>query len=111
MPPHIFTHLPKPSGGEASVGVVIGDGPAYFLSTRWLAAGETPEPIPAPPLAAPVAPVAAPGVAKASAEPVAPVADRVPATAGQPDDRSREQSAPAEQADDILSVDFDDFLK
>lgn len=50
MPAHIFTHLPKPAGEEASVGVVIGDGPAYFLSTRWLEAGPSPEPIPAPPL-------------------------------------------------------------
>lgn len=49
MPPHIFTHLPKPTGEEASVGVVIGDGPAYFLSTRWLPAGPAPEPIPTPP--------------------------------------------------------------
>lgn len=52
MPAHIFTHLPKPTGAEASVGVVIGDGPAYFLSTRWLEAGPAPEPIPAPPLLA-----------------------------------------------------------
>lgn len=49
MPAHIFTHLPKPAGEEASVGVVIGDGPAYFLSTRWLEAGPPPEPISAPP--------------------------------------------------------------
>ncbi len=50
MPPHIFTHLPKPRGEEASVGVVIGDGPAYFLATRWLESGPPPEPIPASPL-------------------------------------------------------------
>ncbi|MDQ1315857.1 MAG: hypothetical protein QG662_1966 [Pseudomonadota bacterium] len=50
MPAHIFTHLPKPTGEEASVGVVIGDGPAFFLATRWLEAGPPPEPIPAPPL-------------------------------------------------------------
>lgn len=50
MPAHIFTHLPKPTGEEASVGVVIGDGPAYFLATRWLEAGPPPEPIPVPPL-------------------------------------------------------------
>ena len=50
MPAHIFTHLPKPAGEEASVGVVIGDGPAYFLATRWLEAGPPPKPIPAPPL-------------------------------------------------------------
>lgn len=47
MPAHIFTHLPKPLGKEASVGVVLGDGPAYFLATRWLEAGPIPEPIPA----------------------------------------------------------------
>lgn len=45
MPAHIFTHLPKPLGKEASVGVVLGDGPAYFLATRWLEAGPIPEPI------------------------------------------------------------------
>jgi hypothetical protein len=50
MPAHIFTHLPKPAGEEASVGVVIGDGPAYFLATRWLEAGPPPEPIPVPPM-------------------------------------------------------------
>lgn len=50
MPAHIFTHLPKPAGEEASVGVVIGDGPAYFLATRWLEAGPPPEPIPVSPL-------------------------------------------------------------
>lgn len=47
MPPHVFTHLPKPAGQEASVGVLIGDGPAYFLATRWLPSGPAPEPIPA----------------------------------------------------------------
>lgn len=45
MPAHIFTHLPKPLGKEVSVGVVLGDGPAYFLATRWLEAGTIPEPI------------------------------------------------------------------
>uniref|UniRef100_E6PNK7 Putative ATPase n=1 Tax=mine drainage metagenome TaxID=410659 RepID=E6PNK7_9ZZZZ len=45
MPPHVFSHLPKPSGGEASVGVVFGLGTAFYLSTRWLAAGETPQPL------------------------------------------------------------------
>lgn len=44
MPSHIFTHLPKPESGEASVGVVIGRGPATFLSTRWLRSGPTPPP-------------------------------------------------------------------
>ena len=45
MPPHVFSHLPKPSGGEASVGVVFGLGTAFYLSTRWLPAGETPAPL------------------------------------------------------------------
>ncbi len=47
MPPHVFSHLPKPAGGEASVGVVFGLGTAFYLSTRWLQAGETPAPLPA----------------------------------------------------------------
>ncbi|MHB1668995.1 MAG: type IV secretory system conjugative DNA transfer family protein [Thiomonas sp.] len=45
MPPHIFSHLPKPAGGEASVGVLFGLGTAFYLSTRWLQGGETPEPL------------------------------------------------------------------
>ncbi len=45
MPPHVFSHLPKPSGGEASVGVVFGLETAFYLSTRWLQAGETPSPL------------------------------------------------------------------
>ncbi|NNM63122.1 MAG: TraM recognition domain-containing protein [Burkholderiales bacterium] len=45
MPPHIFSHLPKPAGGEASVGVVFGLGTAFYLSTRWLQTGETPAPL------------------------------------------------------------------
>ena len=45
MPPHVFSHLPKPAGGEASVGVVFGLGTAFYLSTRWLQAGETPSPL------------------------------------------------------------------
>lgn len=44
MPPHVFSHLPKPAGREASVGVVFGLGTAFYLSTRWLQAGETPAP-------------------------------------------------------------------
>lgn len=48
MPAHVFTHLPKPVDDEASVGVIIGAGPAYFVATRWLPAGPAPEPIPAP---------------------------------------------------------------
>lgn len=47
MPAHVFTHLPKPVDGEASVGVVIGLGPAWFLSTRFLQAGPAPQPVPA----------------------------------------------------------------
>jgi hypothetical protein len=45
MPAHVFTHLPKPESGEASVGVVIGRGVATFLSTRWLKSGPQPAPV------------------------------------------------------------------
>ncbi|MCL5059461.1 MAG: TraM recognition domain-containing protein [Candidatus Thermoplasmatota archaeon] len=48
MPPHVFTHLPKPANGEASVGVVFGLGPAWFLSTRYIESGPMPEPVRAP---------------------------------------------------------------
>lgn len=48
MPPHIFTHLPKPATGEASVGVVFGLGPAFYLSTRYIESGPMPEPERAP---------------------------------------------------------------
>lgn len=57
MPSHVFTHLPKPETGEASVGVIIGRGPASFLSTRWLNSGPSPEPVIVPePGAEPQAP-------------------------------------------------------
>lgn len=46
MPPHVFTHLPKPeTDGAASVGVVFGLGPAWFLATRYIEAGPTPDPL------------------------------------------------------------------
>jgi hypothetical protein len=45
MAAHVFTHLPKPESGEASVGVIIGRGPATFLSTRWLRSGPPPTPV------------------------------------------------------------------
>lgn len=46
MPPHIFTHLPKPlTPGAASVGVVFGLGPAWFLATRYIVTGPTPDPV------------------------------------------------------------------
>lgn len=48
MPPHVFTHLPKPASGEASVGVVFGLGPAFYLSTRYIDSGPCPEPERAP---------------------------------------------------------------
>lgn len=48
MPAHVFTHLPKPSAGEASVGVVLGLGPAWYLATRYISSGPCPEPVPAP---------------------------------------------------------------
>lgn len=44
MPAHVFTHLPKPSNGEASVGLVFGLGPAFYLSTRYIDSGPSPEP-------------------------------------------------------------------
>ncbi len=57
MPGHVFTHLPKPETGEASVGVIIGRGPASFLATRWLRSGPTPPPVIMPePSAEPQAP-------------------------------------------------------
>ncbi|MFZ2627447.1 MAG: TraM recognition domain-containing protein [Rugosibacter sp.] len=43
MPAHVFTHLPKPVGGEASVGVVFGLGTAFYLSTRWIESGPMPQ--------------------------------------------------------------------
>lgn len=43
MPPHVFTNLPKPEQGEASVGVLVGLGVARYVSTRWLPAGPTPK--------------------------------------------------------------------
>lgn len=48
MPPHVFTHLPKPASGEASVGVVFGLGPAFYLATRYIESGPAPEPERAP---------------------------------------------------------------
>ncbi|MEW6132329.1 MAG: TraM recognition domain-containing protein, partial [Pseudomonadota bacterium] len=48
MPPHVFTHLPKPAQGEASVGVVFGLGAAFYLSTRYIQSGPCPEPERAP---------------------------------------------------------------
>ncbi len=45
MPAHTFTHLPKPETVEASVGVVYGRGPAFFLATRWLKSGPAPAPV------------------------------------------------------------------
>lgn len=98
MPPHTFTHLPKPSGHEASVGIVIGDGPAYFLSTRWLESGPTPEPVPA--RQTEHMPDAVPGTAPAAATVFAVL-------------QSASFSAytmPGSE-DGILAADFDDFLK
>lgn len=105
MPPHIFTHLPKPAGKEASVGVVIGDGPAYFLSTRWLESGPTPEPVPASDKTEKS--VEAVAVAASSAAVLA-VSDAVAET---PDaGRGGEQEGEQEK-DAILAADFDDLLK
>ncbi len=100
MPPHVFTHLPKPIGDEASVGVVIGDGPAYFLSTRWLASGPAPEPIPAGQQEQPSADVPPIAAADLSQLDHAPYPSSAPAADPQP-----------AQEDAILTADFDDFLK
>ncbi len=48
LPPHVFTHLPKPTNGEASVGIVFGLGPAFMLSTRYIDTAPSPEPERAP---------------------------------------------------------------
>lgn len=49
MPPHVFTHLPKPSQpGAASVGIVFGLGPAWYCATRYIESGPMPDPVPAP---------------------------------------------------------------
>lgn len=104
MPMHVFTHLPKPTGQEASVSVIIGDGPAYFLSTRWLPAGDAPQPIAAPPLAEPAPP-------PASAD-IAPPADELHKQVTSADVPSTDESTPAEpDSADILAADFDDLLK
>lgn len=99
MPPHIFTHLPKPIGDEASVGVVIGDGPAYFLSTRWLASGPAPEPIPA-------------GQQEQAAADEQPIAADLSQLDHAPDPSATPAADPQPaQEDAILTADFDDFLK
>lgn len=107
MPPHIFTHLPKPSGLEASVGVLIGDGPAYFLSTRWLPSGPPPEPIPAPP--------------RAEDADTAPAAGAVDLTTAALDTNARDEGGSLHAGDGdgakpmpgnsaILAADFNDLL-
>lgn len=88
MPPHIFTHLPKPLGEEASVGVVIGAGTAFFLSTRWLPAGPTPQPVPAV-----ISSIPEPSTFSHPAEKT---------------NQANQNAAPAEVDDD---PDFDDLLK
>jgi len=111
MPAHVFTHLPKPTNGEASVGLVFGLGPAWYLSTRYLESGPAPEPLRAEPaVAAPVAalPVAVAPAAAVAAAPVAalPVADAdAPAPAPAP--------AIAEPAPPVAPVadSLDDLLK
>lgn len=46
MPPHVFTHLPKPSqSGAASVGIVFGLGPAWYCATRYVESGPMPKPV------------------------------------------------------------------
>lgn len=76
MPPHVFTHLPKPAAGEASVGVVFGLGPAWYLSTRWIETGPCPVPVAAPaPAPAPAPTPAAAPVAATSTSTEAPTFD------------------------------------
>lgn len=45
----MLANLPKPTAGEASVGVVYGLGPAFILSTRFMPAGQPPKVVPAEP--------------------------------------------------------------
>lgn len=107
MPSHVFTHLPKPTGEEASVGVVIGDGPAYFLSTRWLPSEPHPNPIPAPPRAenSGIAPAAgAAYLTKSALDPDA----RDEAGSPHTGDGGRANSVPDHAA--ILAADFNDLL-
>ena len=119
MPPHVFTHLPKPMGQEASVAVIIGDGPAYFLSTRWLESGPTPEPIPALPTGKKSDNAPAIAMAAAAAFAVTGSAAESLEIGGATDRTPEVSAAPAaeipirasEQEDDILATDFDDFLK
>jgi hypothetical protein len=104
MPPHVFTHLPKPTGNEASVSVIIGDGPARFLSTRWLPGGDAPQPVAAPPLTD-----SAPPPDPANIAPPADESDKQVTPADAP---PTDESTPAEpDSADILAVDFDDLLK
>jgi hypothetical protein len=113
MPMHVFTHLPKPTDQEASVSVIIGDGPAYFLSTRWLPAGDAPQPIAAPPLAEPAPPPAPADIAPPPAPAdIAPPADELHQQVTPADVPSTDESTSAEpDSADILAVDFDDLLK
>lgn len=93
MPAHVFTHLPKPEQGEASVGVVIGRGPATFLSTRWLKSGPQPAPVIVP------EPGAEPQAAQPATDaPIASLGDdqEQPADQADADEGETEAAQPAE---------------
>jgi hypothetical protein len=45
----ILTHLPKPTKGESSAGILFGLGPARLISTRFLQSGTVPKAVPAEP--------------------------------------------------------------
>lgn len=120
MPLHTFTHLPKPEAGEASVGVILGDGVAYFVSTRWLPSGPTPEPIAAAPLQKTVAATAAASTAFVAGAGVGVSGEELLGKSAGDGRRDVDQSTVAnEDADasanledaEILAADFDDLLK
>jgi hypothetical protein len=112
MPSHVFTHLPKPSGKEASVGVMIGDGPAYFLATRWLESGDAPAPIPATPPdgePVPVAPEVAEFSYRTPEVSAAPAAEDAAHAAPLPDDAAPRKTEPTPEPDTDTDL-IDDLL-
>lgn len=124
IPQHVFTHLPKPEAGEASVGVLLGREVARYVSTRWLPAGPTPKPaIVAPPPRTqipmrPPAPVESPAAAipvptLAVAKPTSPFAALV---TKRPSGQANANAAPtassaANSAAPAPDISLDDLLK
>lgn len=98
MPSHVFTHLPKPETGEASVGVIIGRGPATLLSTRWLKSGPAPEPV---------------IVAEPTAQPQAelPAAGDMDDDQEQPAEPQADTAQPPEPAPSSTAADLSDLLR